>query len=56
MKKGIFTGSFLASVFSFTSQAHSAQHDLSDTPTLAGVDPNIVLTMDDFVAVWPGHL
>ena len=29
--------------------AFSAQHDLSDTPlfTLAGVDPNIVLTMDD---------
>jgi type IV pilus assembly protein PilY1 len=29
--------------------AFGAQHDLSDTPlfTLAGVDPNIVLTMDD---------
>ena len=29
--------------------AFSAQHDLSDTPlfTLAGVEPNIVLTMDD---------
>ena len=30
-------------------EAFSAEHDLSDTPlfTLAGVDPNIVLTMDD---------
>ena len=50
MKEGIFTKGFLASVLLvITSQAFSTQHDLSDTPlfTLAGVDPNIVLTMDD---------
>ena len=41
---------FTALLFSaLISLASGAEHDLSDTPlfTLAGVDPNIVLTMDD---------
>jgi type IV pilus assembly protein PilY1 len=40
---------FCAVILGISAQAFSAQHDLSDTPlfTLAGVDPNIVLTMDD---------
>ena len=55
MNTGYFTKCFLGRLFlvtailGFGGQAYSAQHDLSDTPlfTLAGVDPNIVLTMDD---------
>ena len=56
MEKGYFKNCFLAGKLIFsavllavTGQVLSAQHDLSDTPlfTLAGVDPNIVLTMDD---------
>lgn len=56
MKNGYFKNCFLAAKLIFsaallgvTGQVLSAQHDLSDTPlfTLAGVDPNIVLTMDD---------
>lgn len=41
---------FLAcAIFSVPGSAYAGEHDLSDTPlfTLAGVDPNIVLTMDD---------
>ncbi|MDG1819331.1 MAG: PilC/PilY family type IV pilus protein [Porticoccaceae bacterium] len=40
---------FVTAIMAITGSVSSAQHDLSDTPlfTLAGVDPNIVLTMDD---------
>ena len=55
MKTGYFTKAnlgrhfFATAIIGLLVQAFSAQHDLSDTPlfTLAGVDPNIVLTMDD---------
>ena len=56
MNKRYFKSCLLAGNFFFSTvllavsaEALSAQHDLSDTPlfTLAGVDPNIVLTMDD---------
>ena len=51
MKTGRFGNNFVAAlVLSGASfGVVAAEHDLSDTPlfTLAGVDPNIVLTMDD---------
>ena len=51
LKSCLLTGKlfFSAVVLGSSMAAFSAQHDLSDTPlfTLAGVEPNIVLTMDD---------
>ena len=55
MNRGCFIKRRLARLFFTTvvlfvgAQSYGVEHDLSDTPlfTLAGVDPNIVLTMDD---------
>ncbi len=51
MQTGRFNSHFVAALLLSASSilASGAEHDLSDTPlfTLAGVDPNIVLTMDD---------
>ena len=48
-KQFIAQAFFATAIIGFAMPAYSAEHDLSDTPlfTLAGVDPNIVLTMDD---------